>query len=269
MRHQRVRPLHGFSEAVTQQEPVGGQRHRQRRGGNVGARLLQRQRKKAQVARQRGRVRRVAGRHAAPALGPPQQEGRGLVRSQQVQVQAGELGGDAREPAGHQHVASHQAAHEGANCRGRLRGVHVVQDQQPAPVVGQPVQHALQTGRVIRGVQRAQAEDAGQRCEIAVQIVWRLGYGEEQRGVVVGAACGELNGEPRLPDTAEAEQGAADDRRAGAAVEAVVQPDKIVVAADEQFAQARVRQEGPGLVGFSFGQSSFRTRWHRRSTVPK
>ena len=213
--------------------------------------MLQRQGKLAEFAGQRSRLGCVVRGDTAAVLRAFQQEVGGGVQWQNVQFQAGETGGQVGQAAGQQHMAVGQARGQGGGGLQGLGRVHVVQDQQPAGIAVQPVQHGFQFDVVVGRVIAGQAERAGQFAEVGFQGFRGLGNDRQQGGVIVVMCPGILHGGAGLADAAQAVDGEVGGDGGGLPSgpgQAVAQTDQEVVAAFEQRAEGWVGQ-GDGFGG--------------------
>ena len=163
---------------------------------DVGPGLLQRQGQPVQLAGDRGGPGRVVGRLAAVRRAL-QQEGRGVGRGQHVQLQRLDPGTPVADPRGDQHVAGPEPRQQPLDLAGRLVGIDVVDDQQPAGMGVEPAEHLGQL-LVDRGPLGGHPQHADQVGQVGAELGERWGRDEQQGGVVVGMPPGILERGPGL-----------------------------------------------------------------------
>lgn len=124
-----------------------------------------------------------------------------------------------------------------------LRGVDVVEDQEPVGVLLEPAEDGGVLVVLLAEPVFREIKGLAQVREIRVEVVRRTGRCEEERGEVVGVPPSVLHGEPGLADAAHAGDGLRLDDGGGAGLAQVrFEPGEVVVAAFEEIAEGRERQ---------------------------
>ena len=101
----------------------------------------------------------------------------GVLEREHIEFERLKIAGEVRESAGNDDVAANEPAQQMLHLSERFHGVNVVEDQEPAGIGLEPIEHGGEARRVVGGVELRQ-QCAGKRREIAPQRFGRLGDGK-------------------------------------------------------------------------------------------
>ena len=168
--------------------------------------LMQRQRQALHEAGEGAGQGVIVCGFAAVILGELQEESGGVGLAEDGEVEGGDLPGKAVEAGGDEDVAVAQAVEiRGEGVRGGFV-VHIVHDEEPVVMGGEPVEDGGDAGGLLRGECAGvlEGEDFAESGQAGVEPLGGVATDKEERGVVVPVAVGVLDCGMRFPQTAEA-----------------------------------------------------------------
>jgi hypothetical protein len=155
-----------------------------------------------------------------------QQQVDGVRGGEHVKFKSVKMFRETRQPASDQDAPASERAQQLVRLLEGLYRIHVVQDEKPARMQPQPVEHRREAHVFLRRVllRQVQHQRAGEGGEVAAQRLRRVRDDEQQRRVLLLVRERVFHRGAGLADAAEAVERAAGDRgAAGAARQALVQ----------------------------------------------
>ena len=147
----------------------------------------------------------IVGGFAALFVGELEEELRGGVRTEHVEVEGLDVVGPAMQAGGDEDMAGGEALQQAGERGGGLDGIDIIDDEQPVAMAGQPVHGGGDARGFVRrqSAPGVQMQHAAERGEAGVEFFRRVATDEQQRGVVSAMPVRILDGGMRLPNAPE------------------------------------------------------------------
>ncbi|MFT5470110.1 MAG: hypothetical protein ACI8UO_005234, partial [Verrucomicrobiales bacterium] len=167
------------------------------------------------------RHRRSDALQAAGATGAFEEEFDGVVFAEDIEVEGLDLGAEVAETRGDDDVSAAEPTQQLLDGGGGRFVVDVVENEEPAGMVVEPVQGGgdagIEIGRGVFG--EIEDERPGELGEVALEVFGGVGAEKEQGVVFAGVAVAVFDGEPGFADAAKAVDSLSGDDSGGAPID--------------------------------------------------